>query len=390
MGAILEGSVRRSGNTVRITAQLINSVTGFHLWSKTYDRDLTNVLQLQTEIATSVAEALKVALLADISQKIELGGTRNPAALDAYLRASKTYYSRHAATDVPSAIAAYTEAIELDPNYALAFAGRSLALTHYTAEVATGAAIREGFQKAETDARRALSLAPELAQGYLALGDVLNQGTLDFAGANDAYERAMALAPGSAPVIAGIAQFSAYMGHFDAGISAAKRMITLDPLQRRGYSILGFQLYAARRYEEAIAAFKDAISLDPGYLPSYPDRGLAFYSLGDLASAQASCELKRDHWESQQCLAVVFNKLGRHADAEAELAKLKALGDGAAYQFSSVYAQWGDRAKALEWLDTAMRLGDPGLIILKIDPLMDPLRKEPRFQAVMRELKFPE
>ena len=109
VGAVLEGSVRRSAHTIRITAQLINAVTGFHLWSKTYDRDLGDVLKLQTEIATAVAEALKVTLLGDVAAKIELGGTHNPAAFDAYLRASKAYASRHEAKAVPTAIAAYTK-----------------------------------------------------------------------------------------------------------------------------------------------------------------------------------------------------------------------------------------------------------------------------------------
>ena len=130
--------------------------------------------------------------------------------------------------------------------------------------------------------------------------------------------------------------------------------------------------------------------LSPNIKETYGFRGLAYYGLGDLQSARASCETKPDYWVSQQCLAVIYDKLGRHADAEAELAKLKASqGDGAAYQYATIYAQWGNRPKALEWLDTALRLRDTGLELLKTDPLMDPLRKEPRFQAIERELKFP-
>jgi len=127
VGAVLEGSVRRSAHTIRITAQLINAATGYHLWSKTYDRDLGDVLKLQTEIATSVASALKVTLLGDVAAKVELGGTHNPAALDAYLRGAKAERSRRDTKDLPAAIAAYTEAIRLDPHYALAFAARSIA-----------------------------------------------------------------------------------------------------------------------------------------------------------------------------------------------------------------------------------------------------------------------
>jgi tetratricopeptide (TPR) repeat protein len=157
------------------------------------------------------------------------------------------------------------------------------------------------------------------------------------------------------------------------------------------FSTLGRALLAARRYEDAAAAFAEAIRLNPNYEPAYGERGLALYGLGDLQRARASCETKRDYWLSQQCLAVVYEKLHRRTEGEAELKKYQAsLGDSGAYQYATIYAQWGDRAKALEWLDVAMRLRDPGLEYLKTDPLMDPLRQEPRFQAVMRELKFPD
>jgi len=390
VGAVLEGSVRRSANTIRITAQLINAVTGFHLWSKTYDRDLGDVLKLQTEIATAVASALKVTLLGDVAAKVELGGTGNPAAFDAYLRGAKAVSSRRDTKDLPAAIAAYTEAIRLDPHYALAFAGRSIALSSVAGEAETPAAVREGYDKAQADARQALILAPDLAQAHLASALVSEVGTLDFTQASEAYERALALAPGNAQVLRFSGGFAAYMGHFDAALAATRRAVVLDPLARQSHSVLGQALYLARRYEEAVAAFAEVISLDPDFKAAYGDRGLAYYGLGNLQSARASCETKPDHWESQQCLAVIYDKPGRHADAEAVLSKLKAaVGDTAAYQYATIYAQWGNRAKALEWLDTALRLRDPGLELLKTDPLLDPLRQEPRFQTIERELKFP-
>jgi TolB-like protein/lipoprotein NlpI len=390
VGAVLEGSVRRSAHTIRITVQLINAVTGFHLWSKTYDRDLGDVLKLQTEIATAVAEALKVTLLSDTSAKIELGGTRNPAAFDAYLRGAKVFVSRHEVEDLSAAITSYTEAIRLDPHYALAMAGRSIALSYGAAQAATPAAAREGFDKAHADARQAVALAPDLAQAHLALATVLELGTLDFTRASAAYERALALAPGNAQVLRISGLFAAYMGHIDAGLAAARRAVVLDPLARDSHSLLGRALYAARRYEEAVVALSEGISLYPGDKALYTYRGLTYYGLGDLQSARASCETKQDYLGNQWCLAVTYDKLGRHADAEAELAKLKAsMGDVMAYQYAAIYAQRGDNPKALEWLETALRLRDPGLEQLKTDPLMDPLRKEARFQAVMRELKFP-
>jgi TolB-like protein len=390
VGAVLEGSVRRSANTIRITAQLINAVTGFHLWSKTYDRDLGDVLKLQTEIATSVASALKVTLLGDVAAKVELGGTRNPGAFDAYLRGAKAFSSRRDTKDLPTAIAAYTEAIRLDPHYALAFAGRSIALSNYAGEAETAATVREGFDKAQADARQALALAPDLAQAHLVLAVVSEEGTLDFTQASEAYERALALAPGNSEVLRISGRFAAYMGHFDAGVAATRRAVALDPLGRQSHSTLGLALYAARRYEDAVAAYTEVISLDPDYKATYGFRGLAYYGLGDLERARASCETKPDHWVSQWCLAVIYDKLARHADAEAVLSKMKtAMGDASAYQYAEIYAQWGNKAQALGWLETAMRLRDPGLELLKTDPLMDPVRKEPRFQAIERELKFP-
>jgi tetratricopeptide (TPR) repeat protein len=298
--------------------------------------------------------------------------------------------SRHDAKDLRDAIAAYTEAIRLDPQYALAFATRSLAFTDVATEAETAAAAREGFDKATADARRALALAPDLAQAHLALAFV-SDNTLNFTQANDEYQRALALAPGSAQVLQLSGLFAAYMGHFDAGVAATHRAVVLDPLSHLSHSALGVALYTARRYEEAVAVWAEVLSLDPDYKDTYAYRGLAYYGLGDLERARASCETKPDDWGSQQCLAVIYDKLGRHADAEAELAKLKAaMGDNSAYQYVAIYAQRGDRAKALDWLDTALRLRDPGLELLKSDPLMDPLRKEPRFLAVMRELKFPD
>jgi TolB-like protein/Tfp pilus assembly protein PilF len=355
VGAVLEGSVRRSANTIRITAELINAATGFHLWSKTYDRDLGDVLKLQTEIAAAVASALKVTLLGDLAAKVELGGTRNPAAFDAYLRGAKAFSSvREATKDLPGAIAAYTEAIRLDPHYALAFAGRSIALTTFAGEGDTVAAAHEGYAKAQGDAREAL-------------------------------------APGSADVLRRSGTFAAYMGHVDTAISAARRAIMLDPLARASHSLLGRALYVARRYEEAAGAFAEAVSVAPDFRATYAERGLAFFGLGDLERARASCETKPDYWFSQPCLAVIYDKLGRHADAEAAFSKLTAtVGDAAAYQYATIYAQWGNHAKALEWLETALRQRDGGAIYLKTDPLLDPLRQEPRFQAVMRELKFPD
>jgi eukaryotic-like serine/threonine-protein kinase len=391
VASVLEGSVRRFGHTLRVTAQLNDAITGYHLWSHTYDRDLGDILKLQTEIANAVAGALKVTLLGNVSAKIELGGTHNPTAFDAYLRGAKGVRSANDAKDVQAGIDAYTEAIRLDPNYALTFAGRSRAYTAYAGSFASGAAIREYFDKAQADAREAIRLAPELAEGQLALGYFLETGALDFIQAREAYERALALAPGNTAVLRLSGIFLVSMGQSDEGISAAQRAMALDPLNPRSHHLLGLGLYYARRYREAIQAYSDTIALNPELHEAYGLRGLAYYELDKLENARSSCETRSDQWENQECLAVVLDKLGRHADAEAVLTKYRAKwGDAAAYQYAAISAQWGNRRKALEWLATAVRLHDPGLKYLKTDPLMDPLRKEPHFQAIEQALKFPD
>jgi TolB-like protein/Tfp pilus assembly protein PilF len=389
VGAVLEGSVRRSGNTVRITAQLINAATGFHLWSRTYDRDLGDVLMLETEIASDVAGALKVSLLGDEATKIELGGTRNPAAFDAYLRGRKAYLAEHGNKDRQTAIAAFTDAIRLDPYYALAYASRSIALAGYANE-ATGPEVLESFDRAQEDARKAIALAPDLAEGHGALAFYFEIGALDFKRANEEYERSLALAPGNVRMLRNYGSFAAVMGRSEAGIAALRRAVVLDPLNRNGRFTLGRNLYLGRQYKEAIAAYEDTLALDPEDAAAPANRGLAYYAQGDLERARVSCESKPDYWGSQQCLAVTYDKLGRHADAEGMLAKIRAsAGETAAYQYATIYAQWGDGTQALEWLNTAIRLRDPGLEQLKTDPLMDPLRRDPSFQAALLQLKFP-
>jgi TolB-like protein/Flp pilus assembly protein TadD len=390
VATVLEGSVRRSAHTVRITTRLINTVTGFHLWSKTYDRDLGDVLKLQTEIATAVASALKVTLLGNEAAKIELGRSRNPGAFDAYLRGSRAVRSGQGASSYQSAIAGYTEAIRLDPNYALAFAARSLALSDYAGEFASGAGIREFRVKAEADVHEALRLAPELAEGHLALGRFL-ASSLDYTHASEAYERAMALAPGDAEVLADSGRFAVSMGRFDVGLAAVRHAVALDPLNPRSRAGLGEALFWARRYQEAVATFGEVISLEPDFKRAYGFRGVAYCWLGDLQSARSSAETKPDHWSSMWCLAVTYEKLRRHADAEAELEKLRAaFGDNSAYQCATIYAVWGNTDKALECLARAVRLPDAGVVYVKTDALMDPLRSDPRFQAIERELRFPD
>jgi TolB-like protein/Flp pilus assembly protein TadD len=389
VASVLEGSVRRSGHTVRITAQLINAITGFHLWSQTYDRNLADVLTVQTEIADAVASALKVTLLQDVIAKIQAGATRNPAAFDAYLQASKAYLYYENEKDLQGAIAQYAQAIQQDPDYALAYADRSVAFTAFARNFAKGAAVRESLIKARADAQRAVALAPSSADGHRALGEFF-VSSLEFKPATQEFERALALAPGDARTLLDYGMFAVEMGHFDAGVAAAHRAVELDPLSFSTHYKLGSALLLARRFREAIAALKDARALAPddGFVSAW--LAFAYIAVGDLPSARAACE-RSDSGNREFCLAIVYEKLGRHADAETSLGALRAeSGDDTSLSCAMIYAQWGDIAHALDSIEAAKRNHDPYLVYVKQGFFLDPLRKEPRFQAIERELKLPD
>jgi serine/threonine-protein kinase len=400
VGSVLEGSVRRAGNTVRVTAQLNNAVTGFHLWSQTYDRDLSDVLHLQTEIANAVAGALKVTLLGDVAAKIELGGTRNPEAFDAYLRATNGFYGSQFETDRALAekdhqavIANYTEAIRLDPEYALAYADRSIALWDYASDPAFSLAPalrRDYLNRAQADARKAIGLTPDLGEGHVALGLILLK-SLDFAGALQEYERALKLAPGNARVLRDYAVFAVTMGKIEAGVAAAERALALDPLNANNHFNLGMSLFVARRFGEALTVFKREKAMDPNDSDADVWLGFNYYWSGDLESARTACEVANANnpikWN---CLAMIYNKLGQHAEAETMLAKFQTLTrDQAAVFYAIIYTEWGNNGRALDWLEAAVLHQDPYLNWVRTW-IFDPLRKEPRFQAIERELKFPD
>lgn len=389
VATVLEGSVRRSGKTIRITAQLNNAVTGFHLWTQTYDRDISDVLKLQAEIATAVASALKVTLLGDEAARIELGGTSNPAAFDAYLRASKAYWSSNSSSvGLREAIAGYTDALRLDPAYALAYANRSIAL-QYFAYLYMRPSARHERAEAEVDARKSAELAPELGLSHLALAIAAGE-SFEFARAEREYERALELDPGNERIVRDYGDHAAWWGHTDRAIAAVRRAVALDPLNVQTHSMLAEALYTAGRNHEAIAASDHSLALAPDDAGTLALRGLILYALGNFERARSSCEIKTDYIIAQLCLAIVYDKLGRRGDAEAQVDKIwTSAKEAGAYQYAEINAQWGRPAQALDWLDAAMRLRSPWLGELKKDPLLDPLRSEPRFQALERALTFP-
>jgi tetratricopeptide (TPR) repeat protein len=180
------------------------------------------------------------------------------------------------------------------------------------------------------------------------------------------------------------------MGRYDSGISDLRRALVLDPLNGRSHRALGVGLFLSRRYEESIGVLQDTLALDRNDPTAYGTRGMDYYLLGQFQKARDSCAVKPDDWQSLVCLAIAYDKLGKRSDAEAALGKLRTSGgDDYAVQYAEIYAQWGSMPKALEALETALRLRDPGLESIKIDPLLDSLRNNSRFQVIEKALSFP-
>jgi tetratricopeptide (TPR) repeat protein len=201
----------------------------------------------------------------------------------------------------------------------------------------------------------------------------------------------MALSPGDSRVLRAYSNFEAILGHSDIALTTARRAVELDPLNVMAHRVLGNALELARRYEEAIEAFEVAIKLNPAHATeAYQRRGRLYYLLGNYPLAKASCAAQPDTYQRESCMPLIYEKLGERETAEATLAAVMAeQGVYSSLQYAETYAQWGQPDKALDWLETGLRVFDPGLESVKTDPLLDPLRNQPRFQAVVQALNFP-
>ena len=255
------------------------------------------MLKLHTDIATAVASALKVTLLGDVAAKTEIGGTRNPAAFDAYLRASNAYRRFGPANlaagggnkeGLQSAVTAYTDAIRADPGYALAYAGKSIAFADFARALVAGPGVSDYSNKGQSDARKAIALAPDLADSHLALANFF-AGSLELTGALREYERALALAPGDARVLREYGAFAVLIGRTEAGLAAAHRLLVLDPLNSTNHFGLGVSLAFARRYGDAIRAFMEAKALGQDDMSVNMWLGITYYMSGDFERATATC-----------------------------------------------------------------------------------------------------
>jgi TolB-like protein/Flp pilus assembly protein TadD len=393
VATILEGSIRKEGKHVRIAAQLIDASTGFSIWSNSYDRDLKDILKLQAEIATAVTTSLRATLLENAATLVELGGTQNPDAFDAYLRGEKGVGMPVDEANSRAQIAAYTEAVRIDPRFAKAYMGMALAQIILASNSASSSEARAVFGQARAAAQKAVALAPDLGEAHSVLGFALDAGFQKYSEAAAEHERALALSPGNSRVLLISARFLAEIGRADAAIAHARRAVVLDPLNAGAYRILGLVFLYTHHYSEAISAYDRALSMNPHAVQAASNRGLALAALGQPEGARQSCARPPLDWLSRVCLAIVLNRLNRADEAQAQLAALRASAQDEsdlAYQYAQIYAQWGNVDKALDSLDIAYRARDPGLLQLKVDNLMDPLRSNPRFGQILKNMNFPD
>jgi serine/threonine-protein kinase len=391
VATVLEGSVRRDRSHVRISTELIDAGTGFQRWSQTYDRDLKDVLALQTDIATSVAAALKVKLLQTDLGGVEIGGTDNPKAFDAYLRAEQL--SRQpdiSAQKYDEALRTYDAAIALEPHYANAYRGRGRLRIGYAFNAPiTPAEVRRLADLGIADARRAAELAPGLGSAHSQIGNGL-AGQQDYIGAAEEYDKGLALSPGDARVYRDSSGFLASIGRFDEAIARARRAAELDPLNPEAVGAVGYAYYWARRYADSVIASQRSRELDPKTTRARGWEGFAYVGLGNYEAARAVCVTEPVEWVRLTCLAIVYHKQGKTPEAQAALAQLiKQYGDSASYQQAEIYAAWGDVAQAVKMLERAQTVDDPGLQSVKIDPLFDSLKADAGYQALIAKLKFP-
>lgn len=383
---LLEGSVQRSKDIVRISTNLTDGATGFSRWSNTVDRNLTDVFAVQTEIARMVAEALSVRLATDAPAP---GGTTSVAAYEAYLKGRALFNAARDEASDREALANYDLAISTDRDFALAHAARSRSLAALAAEHAKAEDLHALYEEAIAAARRAIAIAPDMAEGHLALGYALFTGKLDVAGARPAYDRAYALGRGDADILLLFALYCARGGQPAKAQVAITRAQMLDPLNPRTFRAAGSIDYSARRYEPAIAVLGKALALNPEISQAHGLIGNCLYFLGRIREARAAYATEPHDLFRLPGLAIADHRLGDVAAARRSMTRLIAdLGDSALYQQAEVLAQWGDADAALAALERARAVGDSGLIYLSTDPMLDPLRRQPEFLTLLDELNL--
>ena len=382
--SILEGSVRKSGTQVRISAELVNAADGFQLWSETYDRELNDIFAVQDDIARSVAEALKIKLLGQQSPATKTGNTE---AYNAYLQ-GRYFFDRRSKEDLEKAVGYFQKSVMADPKYAPAYVG--LAAAEYRQADWGYVPVNQGYEQARKDVKKALELDSNLADAHSALGWIQITYDWDWSGADASYKRALELEPGNANVIRNAAGLASTLGHFDDAIALNRRAAELDPLSVTAHYYLGVHCYYSGRFEEAKSAIKKSLELNREYPAAHQFLGLIHLANSKPDQAIKEIELEPEPLWRNYALALAYFAAGRKQEADAMLAEyIEKQRIGSAYQIAEIYAYRGEKDKAFEWLETAYKQRDGGLSEMKGSQLLRSLYSDPRWPAFLKKMHLP-
>jgi serine/threonine-protein kinase len=386
VSTLLEGTVRKQGDKVRIVAELVNAADGIQLWTRTFDRELKDIFAVQEEIARAVAESLKVTLLGAQDRPGQRGAPSNVEAHNAYLQ-GHFHFQRRNLEDYRKAVSYFDQAIRLDPDYALAYAERSEAWT-FIGDL-TGQ--REpAWSKARTDAEKAVAIAPALAEAHAALGWVRFFIDWKFAEGLSELKRAKELSPANPTANDLLARVIVYLGRVDEAELQARHAVELDPLSVIAQGNLARVLLFAGKLDEADAAARKAAELQPASASSHRWQVVVAVLRGDRETALREAQLEPDEGYRRFELALAQQLQGDRQAADAALADLIANGrDQLAYQIAEVYTVRGEKDKAFEWLQIAFDDHDTGTLALLLDPLLRGLRDDPRYKNLLAKLGLP-
>jgi serine/threonine-protein kinase len=386
VGTLLEGTVRKQGERVRIVAELINAADGIELWTRTFDRELKDIFAVQEEIAAAVASSLKVRLLGMDERSSAKPATKNTEAHNAYLLGHYHFQRRNLA-DHRKAVAYFDEALRLDPGYALAYAERSEAWTLIGDLSGQG---KTAWPKAREDAEKAVAIAPTLAEAHSALGWVRFFAEWKFAEGLSELKRAKELSPANPTANDLLARVIVYLGKPDEAEKQARQAVELDPLAFPAQNNLARVLFFEGKLDEADAIARKAAELHPAAASNRRFQVLVAVQRRDGETALHEAQLEPDEGYRRFELALAQYVRGDRASAAAALADLVTNGrDQLAYQIAEVYAVRGEKDKAFEWLQISFDTHDTGTLGLLVDPLLRDLRSDPRYKRLFTKLGLP-
>ena len=390
VASLLDGNVLVAGDRIRIAVELVEGRTGFSRWSQNFERPLQNILTLQDDVAAAVDAALSARLSGSGHEpQARSGGTRNVAAFDAYLRGKDLFDSQRDETSDRGSLAAFTQAVQLDPNYAAARAARSRALAVIANQYAQAPERRALYLTAVDEARRAVAAAPQFADAHAALGYALFYGKLDIIGADGPYEKARQFGSGNADVLGLYAIYRARRRQFDRAGAAIASAASLDPVNPTIFKNRGRISFAAGDYDGAIAAARRALDLNPEIGGAHGDIGNALILKGKTAEAAAEFAKEKVQLLAIPGRAFVALREGNAGEAERAFGELvRSQGDNGLYQQAQILAQWGKVNEALGTLERCVEEQDSGLVYLLSDPFLAPLANQPRFKLLLRRLHF--